>query len=86
MLTKCKGQKEKIPRKSPYGRERTVEIAVWRTLLNKTQVCPSSTRTKVKTVVRGDPALNGATQRLDETYLFRQQGMMQSESLRGTCW
>ncbi len=69
MSAKCKGSKEKITQESPYGRELTVAIAVRWTPLNKTLVCPSYMRTKVKTVVWSAAALNWATQRLDETDL-----------------
>jgi hypothetical protein len=70
MTHECKGLTEKIPSESQYhGRELTVAIAVWKMQLNKTLVCPSCMRTKVKTAVRSTPALNWATQRLDKTDL-----------------
>jgi hypothetical protein len=66
---------------SQYGRELTVAIVVRRTPLNKTLVYPSCMRTKVKTAIQSSPARNWAMQTLDETYLFRRQGMILSKSL-----
>jgi hypothetical protein len=69
MSAKCKGSKEKKPCESPYGQELTVGIAVRRTQLNKKLICPSCMRRKVIIAVWSAPALNWATQRLDETDL-----------------
>jgi hypothetical protein len=73
VFAKCKGSKEKNLRESPYVLKQTVAnlaIAVRRTPLNQTLLCPSCTRTKAKRADQSAPARNWATQKLDETYLF----------------
>jgi hypothetical protein len=82
MTAKRKGLKEKISGKSPYQRQPTVAIVVRRTPLDKTLLCSSSIKRKLKTAVPSSPARSRAAQRIVETDLFADKTMMRSESLR----